>query len=199
MVNAIGDYGRVGAAGHAGAFERLEQWGIRLAELVANADMGRDLLIRLEETKAIANAINYYGEAGVVGQAGAFERLEQWGSRLAGLAAGAGLSHDPEIRQLEAMIARVTIQHYRNAGMRGLAVEREWRKRLAHVAQRFPWNLEIAEHAKNMGLSVRDQERSGWPHGRVEPYPRPPKPTPPPPEPPSRGKRRRMIWPPSGV
>jgi len=119
IVNAVAVYGQAGAAGHTEAFARLEAWGDRLKSLLADTVLGCDATIRFEGAKAAKNAIGDYGQAGVAGRPGAFERLETWGDQLAVLAAGAVSDREPEIQQMQARGIVNAIYFYGKAGVAG--------------------------------------------------------------------------------
>lgn len=163
-VNAVKGYGQAGVAGQNGAFEALERWGKRLEALVEMPVFANDPAVRLHEVMAAVNAIRSYGEAGALGQEGAFAGLERWGARLDALLDVPTLAADHKIRLSESSAAANAIMFY---GMAGLEEgRRRWRGRLARIAQRFPHHPEIAYRAKQQNLTLQDQQDRGWPYGR---------------------------------
>jgi hypothetical protein len=142
-VNAINYYGTAGAAGQVGAFAALERWGERFAAVLDIGGFTADPAIRLEESRATVNAINYYGTAGAAGQDGAFAALELWGERFAAIYRDVpALAADPAIRLREAMAAVNAINYYGTAGAAGqegaFAAMERWGERFAAMYRDIP-------------------------------------------------------------
>ncbi|QIQ88141.1 MAG: SEC-C domain-containing protein [Erythrobacter sp.] len=175
-VYAIGSYGTAGAAGQDGAFAALERWGQRFDAMLINEATRIDALrsdpaIRLHEAKAAVNAIGSYGTAGAAGQDGAFAALERWGQRFDAMLINEAtridaLRSDPAIRLEEAKAASNASISYRKAG--DDVARPYWFGRLARLIQLFPYRADFGDLASEANLSLAEQEKQGWPFGKVE-------------------------------
>ncbi len=167
-VNATFYLGKALAEGDKQAEADLEHWGARLSTVVANPSFATDREIRLEETKAIVNAISAYGQAGVAGNKNGFAQLEAWGARFSSVMVEPALALDHQIRVEESKAAVNAIYYYGKAGKSGFGVERSWRRRLAHLAQQFHFVSGVSEQANKYQVSRLDQEKRNWPYGKFD-------------------------------
>ena len=139
----------------------LERWGKRLIALVEDERFANDPAIRLEEAKGAVNALTDYGEAH------RWNDLERWGKRLIALAEDERFAADPAIRLEEAKGAANAVSLYGEAGLHGRDREFAWKRRIAHVAQVFPFDAQIQELAKYFDLMWASQQaRAFAPYGR---------------------------------
>jgi hypothetical protein len=137
----------------------LAHWGAELTAFREKAEAIGSRATWLNIARATVNLMLTNGRGRL------FKEMRHWGERLETIMCRPQFSADPDFAEVDASGAVNAMVTLVDGGRGDWPVYNHWRKHFARLARRFPVHAQIQEWGHQIGLSVLDQRRDGYPFG----------------------------------